>query len=173
MDRFEKIRNYKAKLNRENLDKETLLKQKYEDCLTKIRLLKPRIDYLLKLANCCRENGIPIGTLDSDRREFKWQKGFITKIKTDGFEARCGIGFLYKNCTYASTAITEIGTRDDSIGDFHTNGEDTYFTSWYGEDRSNPHIVDMIEEAERFINKFVEFEENFLEFVDDITREKK
>lgn len=171
MDRFEKIKNYKQNIDNAAEQKRLAEEQEFIELEVKIHNLKPRIDELINLGNCCLDNGIriecdshySISWKDSDGNSKSRFGGFTT----NGWSHE--VGLLYQP-NRGIRRIREMGIiMGGACGnrDFHTDGENCYSTEWYEVENIGSPILNHMRS---FVDGFDKFERDFKEYIDYITR---
>lgn len=164
MSRIDEIKAY-AQRRDENeakkVEKENEQKAMLEE---QVRSLAPRIKELIETANACTINGIEIDAYGK-RFDSYYDKREYGTFTTNGITHR--VGFVKKGLS----AIFELGIdAGGACGEwnFRTNGSDIYEIH---EDRTQRRKA-TIYWMSRFVNEFNEFESDFYNYIDSITRRK-
>ena len=135
---------------KKRIAKDERYKREYEECLTKIKELTPRISDLLKFAWYAIDNGISLSTSGWGGNE-----GYDTGVLiSNSWSHVVGI----KNRDYLGI------TKGGAYGyiDFYTNGNETY-----GYDTEKGIKVSaLLDDMKRFLNKFGELEESLYKYVE-------
>ena len=158
MNRLEAIENFKKRNDEKAALAQIAKVNEYEALTKQILDLQPRIAELIDVGNACLKNGIK---LECDTR-FKLggrSAGFIA-------EGICHhVGFIkpWNESTIYEMGIINGGWFGDF--DFHTDGRKMYSVSEKGGDYSEARIEDM----RKFVKDFDEFEQQFYDYVDDVT----
>lgn len=156
-----KIENYKAQTAQKAEQERITAEHHRTQLLDQIRIMKPDIDNLIKVAKAAQEAKISIknGLFSG---EFHYEDGdFMTDAMTHK------IGFV------SSSLISEgiIGVGFEGGGccgqyDFFTDG-----SAIYDKNRDNGHDKEAsTEHLEKFIEKFPEFEKAFYDYIERVTR---
>ena len=155
-----KIENYKVQ-TAERAEQERIAAEHYrQNLLDQIRVMKPDIDNLIKVAETAREAGIPIQVKFPDTN-FTYKNGdFFTDAMTHK------IGFI--TSSFISGGIAAVGFEGGGYCgnyDFITNG-----SVIYDRNRDNGHDREAsTEHLEKFIEKFPEFEREFYDYIEKVT----
>lgn len=155
-----KIENYKT-ATAEKAEQERVAAEHYrQNLLDQIRVMKPDIDNLIKVAEAAREAGIPIqvsfGHFDSS-----YEKGdFFTDAMTHK------VGFV--PTSFNNKAIIGVGFEGGGYCgqyDFFTDG-----VAIYDRNRDNGFSREATtEHLKKFIEKFPEFEKAFYNYIEKVT----
>lgn len=144
---------------------ELLAKQKHEeDVMEKLKLLAPRMEKLMNIANQLLEAGY-WEFLDPG----EWGKtGFVSEGWAHHF------GFMLDSWGFGKTRhISSMGIVAGGYcgnNDFHTTGTTTYMTDWHGNTPNGAPIK--IEYAERTVDMFDDFERRFYSSLDIFLKNK-
>lgn len=155
-----KIENYKT-ATAERAERERVAAEHHrQSLLDQIRVMKPDIDNLVKVAETAREAGIPIQVKFPDTN-FTYENGdFFTDAMTHK------IGFI--TSSLISGGIAAVGFEGGGYCgnyDFITNG-----SVIYDRNRDNGHDREATtEHLEKFIEKFPEFERAFYDYIEKVT----
>lgn len=155
-----KIENYKT-ATAERAERERVAAEHHrQSLLDQIRVMKPDIDNLVKVAETAREAGIPIQVKFPDTN-FTYENGdFFTDAMTHK------IGFI--TSSLISGGIAAVGFEGGGYCgnyDFITNG-----SVIYDRNRDNGHDREATtEHLEKFIEKFPEFERAFYDYIKKVT----
>lgn len=160
MDLNERIVKAKANDVQKAVDAQNAKDAHIKELLKSIKALTPRITKLVDTANTLIDNGY----WDFIKTD-EWGKG---GFRSEGWAHH--FGFM----------VNKITDRVDSVGicnggacgnyDFHTTGEQTYMTEWYG---SIPCVQEIkVSNAERMLKEFDDFENRFYTELDKYLSEK-
>lgn len=155
-----KIENYKT-ATAERAEQERIAAEHHrQSLLDQIRVMKPDIDNLVKVAETAREAGIPLRVKFPDTN-FTYENGdFFTDAITHK------IGFI--TSSLISGGIAAVGFEGGGYCgnyDFITNG-----SVIYDRNRDNGHDREAsTEHLEKFIEKFPEFERAFYDYIEKKT----
>lgn len=162
MSRIDNIANFAKKKEEEALTKELALQRQIELAKEQIKLLKPRIDELISVANACMEHGIEINArMNRMYGQDKWEEGtFVTNSISHK------IGFV----TRRKMEITHMGINAGGAcgsWDFRTDGENTFSA-----DEDNPKITKepLLHHCKEFLADFDKFEAEFYKYIDNLTK---
>lgn len=155
-----KIENYKAQTAERAEQERVAAEHHRQSLLDKIRVMKPDIDNLIKVAEVAREAGIPIQVKFPDTN-FTYENGdFFTDATTHK------IGFI--TSPFISGGIAAVGFEGGGYCgnyNFVTNG-----SVIYDRNRDNGHDHEAsTEHLEKFIEKFPEFEREFYNYIEKVT----
>ena len=154
-----KIENYKT-ATAERAEQERITAEHHrQSLLDRIRVMKPDIDNLIKIAKAAQEAGIPlkVGYMANHTYE---NGDFFTDAMTHK------VGFVQASIT--SKEIIGVGFEAGGccgVYDFFTDG-----VAIYDKNRSNGHDREAsTEHLEKFIEKFPEFEKAFYDYIEKKT----
>ena len=159
-----KIENYKAQTAERAEQERSVAEHHRQSLLDQIRVMKPDIDNLIKVAEAAREAGIPIqvsfGHFDSS-----YEMGdFFTDAMTHK------IGFV--PTSFNNNGIIGIGFEGGGCCgqyDFFTDG-----VAIYDRNRDNGFSREAsTEHLEKFIEKFPKFERAFYDYIEKVTGGKQ
>ena len=157
-----KIENYKAQ-TAERAEQERIAAEHHrQSLLDRIRVMKPDIDNLVKVAKAAQEAGIPlkVGYMANHTYE---NGDFFTDAMTHK------VGFVQASIT--SKEIIGVGFETGGccgVYDFFTDG-----VAIYDKNRNNGHDREAsTEHLEKFIEKFPEFERAFCDYIGQKTDHK-
>ena len=157
-----KIENYKT-ATAERAEQERIAAEHHRQrLLDQIRVMKPDIDNLIKVAKAAQEAGIPlkVGYMDNHTYE---NGDFFTDAMTHK------VGFVQASIT--SKEIIGVGFETGGccgVYDFFTDG-----VAIYDKNRNNGHDREAsTEHLEKFIEKFPEFERAFYDYIGQKTDHK-
>lgn len=150
----DKIINFGKKQNAEKLRKEKEHKKKVNSLIQKIESYQDRVDYLLKLAKLCKENGITFISR-SDKVRIKLKDSSPT-FKSDSIYHNLGFN---RNLT--------------AIGFYNGGWEGTINTFVYETSENHPieynhDITYDIKHLEKWISQFEVFEKQFIEYIETL-----
>ena len=152
-----KIENYKT-ATAERAEQERIAAEHHrQSLLDRIRVMKPDIDNLVKVAETAREAGIPL-QVSFDRFDSSYERGdFFTDAMTHK------VGFV--PTSFINKAIIGVGFEGGGCCgqyDFFTNGSvicDKNRDNGHDREASTKHL-------EKFIEKFPEFEKAFYDYIE-------
>lgn len=155
-----KIKNYKTQTAQKAEQERIAAEHHRQNLLDRIRVMKPDIDNLIKVAETAREAGIPIQVKFPDTN-FTYENGdFMTDATTHK------IGFI--TSLSISGGIVAVGFEGGGYCgqyNFITNG-----SVIYDRNRDNGHDREAsTEHLEKFIEKFPEFEKAFYDYIEKVT----
>ena len=159
-----KIENYKAQ-TAERAEQERIAAEHHrQSLLDRIRVMKPDIDNLVKVAETAREAGIPL-IVSCDCFNPSYERGdFFTDAMTHK------VGFV--PTSFNNKAIIGVGFEGGGCCgqyDFFTNG-----SVICDKNRDNGHDREAsTEHLEKFIEKFPEFEKAFYDYIEKVTGGKQ
>ena len=159
-----KIENYKT-ATAERAEQERIAAEHHrQSLLDRIRVMKPDIDNLIKVAETAREAGIPLRVKFPDTN-FTYENGdFFTDAMTHK------VGFV--PTSFNNKAIIGVGFEGGGCCgqyDFFTNG-----SVICDKNRDNGHDREAsTEHLEKFIEKFPEFEKAFYDYIEKVTGGKQ
>ena len=158
-----KIENYKAAIAERAEQERVAAEHHRQSLLDQIRVMKPDIDNLVKVAKAAREAGIPLRS--GYMIDHTYEKGdFFTDAMTHK------VGFVQASIT--SKEIIGVGFEAGGCCgnyDFITNGSAIYDRNrdnGYDREASTKHL-------EKFIEKFPEFEKAFYDYIEKVTGGKQ
>lgn len=158
-----KIENYKT-ATAERAEQERVAAEHHrQSLLDRIRVMKPDIDNLVKVAKAAQEAGIPlkVGYMTNHTYE---NGDFFTDAMTHK------VGFVQASIT--SKEIIGVGFETGGccgVYDFFTDG-----VAIYDKNRNNGHDREAsTEHLEKFIEKFPEFEKAFYDYIEKVTGGKQ
>lgn len=158
-----KIEDYK-KQTAERAEQERVAAEHHrQSLLDQIRVMKPDIDNLIKVAEAAREAGIPL-QVSFDRFDSSYERGdFFTDATTHK------VGFV--PTSFNNKTIIGVGFEGGGCCgqyDFFTDG-----VAIYDRNRDNGHDREAsTEHLEKFIEKFPEFERAFYDYIGQKTDHK-
>lgn len=155
--RLEKIKAYKNHIDMLEKERIDAVKIKYDLLIDKVRALKPRISELIETANECLEYGIEINKYAINRNCYSYVQGTFV---SNGMYHR--VGFILNSGHISYVGIINGGAC--GIYDFVTDGEKIA----YVRQNSNDTRVPGIEDLEKFVNGFDEFEKQFYSYIDSL-----
>ena len=154
MNLSERISMARVNDNNEAIAKERAKQEHEKEVLENIKALTPRITKLIEVGNELLDNGY-WEFLDPG----EWgRKGFVSEGWAHHF------GFVLDCWAVSKKHISSMGiVNGGGCGsyDFHTTGEHTYMTEWYKSEPCGKAIK--IEDAERMLEVFDDFEKRFYE----------
>lgn len=155
-----KIENYKVQTAERAEQKRVAAEHHRQSLLDRIRVMKPDIDNLIKVAETAREAGIPL-QVSFDRFDSSYERGdFFTDAMTHK------VGFV--PTSFNNKAIIGVGFEGGGCCgqyDFFTDG-----SAIYDKNRDNGHDREAsTEHLEKFIEKFPEFERAFYDYIKKVT----
>ena len=159
-----KIEDYK-KQTAERAEQERVAEEHHrQSLLDQIRVMKPDIDNLIKVAEAAREAGIPL-QVSFDRFDSSYEKGdFFTDAMTHK------VGFV--PTSFTDKSIIGVGFEGGGCCgqyDFFTDG-----SAICDKNRDNGHDREAsTEHLEKFIEKFPEFERAFYNYIEKVTGGKQ
>ena len=158
-----KIENYKTATAERAEQQRIAAEHHRQSLLDQIRVMKPDIDNLIKVAETAREAGIPL-QVSFDRFDSSYERGdFFTDAMTHK------VGFVQTSIT--SKEIIGVGFETGGccgVYDFFTDG-----VAIYDKNRGNGHDREAsTEHLEKFIEKFPEFERAFYDYIGQKTDHK-
>lgn len=158
-----KIENYKAQTAERAEQERVAAEHHRQRLLDQIRVMKPDIDNLVKVAKAAQEAGIPlkVGYMANHTYE---NGDFFTDAMTHK------VGFVQASIT--SKEIIGVGFEAGGycgVYDFFTDG-----VAIYDKNRDNGHDREATtEHLEKFIKKFPEFERAFYDYIEKVTGGKQ
>ena len=159
-----KIENYKT-ATAERAEQERIAAEHHrQNLLDQIRVMKPDIDNLIKVAETAREAGIPL-LVSCDCFNPSYERGdFFTDAMTHK------VGFV--PTSFTDKSIIGVGFEGGGCCgqyDFFTNG-----SVICDKNRDNGHDREAsTEHLEKFIEKFPEFEKAFYDYIEKVTGGKQ
>lgn len=159
-----KIENYKTATAERAEQKRVAAEHHHQSLLDRIRVMKPDIDNLIKVAETARKAGIPLQvSIDCFDRSYK-RGDFFTDAMTHK------VGFV--PTSFNNKAIIGIGFEGGGYCgqyDFFTDG-----SVICDKNRDNGHDREAsTEHLEKFIEKFPEFEKAFYDYIEKVTGGKQ
>ena len=155
-----KLENYKTATAERAEQERIAAEHRRQSLLDQIRVMKPDIDNLIKVAETAREAGIPL-QVSFDRFDSSYERGdFFTDATTHK------VGFV--PTSFNNKAIIGIGFQGGGCCgqyDFFTDG-----IAIYDRNRDNGFSREAsTEHLEKFIEKFPEFEKAFYDYIEKVT----
>lgn len=162
MSRIDNIKKYneQLKINAENMAIQE--QQTRETLIAQVRGLKPRIAELIKTANACFENDIPIGWEGNAKTLYgKWD---VCGFTADSTYHRVGFIVTRSNDKKTTAEMGILAGGACGSWNFATNGEDVVAYKF-----SQQFDAPLIKHLQQFVEDFDDFEKYFYAYVDEIT----
>lgn len=156
-----KIEDYKEQTAERAEQERVAAEHHRQSLLDKIRVMKPDIDNIIKVAEAARAAGIPL-QVDFDRFNSSYERGdFFTDATTHK------VGFV--PTSFNNKAIIGVGFQGGGYCgqyDFFTDG-----SAIFDKNRENGHDREAsTEHLEKFIEEFPEFERAFYDYIEKVTK---
>ena len=166
MSRIDSIKNYRQRCDEEKLNKEREKQNQMEKYIEQIKVLRPRIEELIEVANACLENGIEINkTHMNDSYYDKWEHGtFCTNCITH----KIGFVWQYKNNKFINKIETMGIDGGGANGEHYLRTDGSFVVSRVGRGYDDKCKEPDSYQLKRFIETFDDFETAFYKYVDKI-----
>jgi hypothetical protein len=156
LSRIDNISKFAQKKEEQKLAKERAIQQQFEECVSKIKSFKPRIDELLTVGNACLEHGIAL-----EGEAWGGHQGYDThQFITNGWSHLLGFVCGRDQRTREVLPFTQLGIMGGGAChfDLRTDGVTVDVSG-----------SDALYVLKRFVDEFDKFETEFYKYVDKIT----